>query len=160
MEQSISMKKKAIIFSLLALLPVGASAQWAQIEHDEQKEKQWKSMENGPWDFAPDWYYWLMHNNYSGASLHWRWRGFKSSLGVEFDEDDSNVKRIMPVRVMSEETQRQVMKRLRTNGNTSRSFTRKRCFVRLTVTWILSIPHSRMTSTVCRTAYRKDWYSV
>ena len=26
------MKKKAIIFSLLALLPVGASAQWAQIE--------------------------------------------------------------------------------------------------------------------------------
>ena len=111
MEQSISMKKKAIIFSLLALLPVGASAQWAQIEHDEQKEKQWKSMENGPWDFAPDWYYWLMHNNYSGASLHWRWRGFKSSLGVEFDEEDSNVKRIMPVRVMSEETQRQVMKK-------------------------------------------------
>ena len=60
MEQSISMKKKTIIFSLLALLPVGPSAQWAQIEHDEQKEKQWKSMENGPWDFAPDWYYWLM----------------------------------------------------------------------------------------------------
>lgn len=105
------MKKKAIIFSLLALLPLGASAQWAQIEHDEQKEKEWKSMENGPWDFAPDWYYYLFHKSYSGASLHWRWRGFHSGLYVEFDEDDSNVKRIMPVRVTSEETQRQKMKK-------------------------------------------------
>ena len=105
------MKKKAIVFSLLALLPLGASAQWAQIEHDEQKEKGWKSMENGPWDFAPDWYYYLFHKSYSGASLHWRWRGFHSGLYVEFDEDDSNVKRIMPVRVTSEETQRQKMKK-------------------------------------------------
>ena len=105
------MKKKAIIFSLLALLPLGASAQWAQIEHDDQKEKEWKSMENGPWDFAPDWYYYLFHKSYSGASLHWRWRGFHSGLYVEFDENDSNVKRIMPVRVTSEETQRQKMKK-------------------------------------------------
>jgi hypothetical protein len=105
------MKKKAIIFFLLALLPLGASAQWAQIEHDEQKEKEWKSMENGPWDFAPDWYYYLFHKSYSGASLHWRWRGFHSGLYVEFDENDSNVKRIMPVRVTSEETQRQKMKK-------------------------------------------------
>ena len=105
------MKKKAIVFSLLALLPLGASAQWAQIEHDDQKEKEWKSMENGPWDFAPDWYYYLFHKSYSGASLHWRWRGFHSGLYVEFDENDSNVKRIMPVRVTSEETQRQKMKK-------------------------------------------------
>jgi hypothetical protein len=105
------MKKKAIVFSLLALLPLEASAQWAQIEHDEQKEKEWKSMENGPWDFAPDWYYYLFHKSYSGASLHWRWRGFHSGLYVEFDENDSNVKRIMPVRVTSEETQRQKMKK-------------------------------------------------
>ena len=105
------MKKKAIVFSLLALLPLEASAQWAQIEHDEQKEKEWKSMENGPWDFAPDWYYYLFHKSYSGASLHWRWRGFHSGLYVAFDENDSNVKRIMPVRVTSEETQRQKMKK-------------------------------------------------
>jgi alpha-L-fucosidase len=68
-------------------------------------------MENGPWDFAPDWYYYLFHKSYSGASLHWRWRGFHSGLYVEFDENDSNVKRIMPVRVTSEETQRQKMKK-------------------------------------------------
>ena len=51
------MRKKLLIFSLLALLPMGMSAQWVQISHDDQKEKQWKSMENGPWDFVPDWYY-------------------------------------------------------------------------------------------------------
>ena len=106
------MRKKLLIFSLLALLPMGMSAQWVQISHDDQKEKQWKSMENGPWDFAPDWYYWLMHNSYSGASLHWRWRGFHSGLYVEFDESDSDVKRIMPVRVISEETQRQKVKKV------------------------------------------------
>ena len=92
------MRKKLLIFSLLALLPMGMSAQWVQISHDDQKEKQWKSMENGPWDFA--------------ASLHWRWRGFHSGLYVEFEEEDSNVKRIMPVRVISEETQRQKMKKV------------------------------------------------
>ena len=106
------MRKKLLIFSLLALLPMGMSAQWVQISHDDQKEKQWKSMENGPWDFAPDWYYYLFHKNYSGASLHWRWRGFHSGLYVEFEEEDSNVKRIMPVRVISEETQRQKMKKV------------------------------------------------
>jgi len=54
------MRKKLLIFSLLALLPMGMSAQWVQISHDDQKEKQWKSMENGPWDFAPDWYYYQL----------------------------------------------------------------------------------------------------
>ena len=103
--------KKVIIFSLLALLPLGLSAQMPQIQHDKQKEKQWKSMENGPWDFAPDWYYWLMHKSYSGASTYWAWRGFHSGLHVRFRESDSNVKRIMPTRVTSEETQRQKMKK-------------------------------------------------
>ena len=84
------------------------------IVHDEQKEKQWRSMENGPWDFAPDWYYWLMHNSYSGASTYWAWRGFHSGLHVRFRESDSNVKRIMPTRVISEETQRQKMKEVET----------------------------------------------
>lgn len=76
------MRKVLFIFSLLALLPIGISAQ--TIVHDDQKEKQWKSMENGPWDFAPDWYYWLMHNSYSGASTYWAWRGFHSGLHVRF----------------------------------------------------------------------------
>lgn len=106
------MKEKYLFLSMVvALMPLSAPAQWAQIRHDDQKEKQWKSMENGPWDFAPDWYYWLMHNSYSGASTYWAWRGFHSGLHVRFRESDSNVKRIMPVRVTSEETQRQKMKK-------------------------------------------------
>ena len=106
------MKIKMMMLSLMMLVPSLGFAQWAELQHDEQKEKQWRSMENGPWDFAPDWYYWLLHNSYSGASLHWRWRGFHSGLYVEFDESDSDVKRIMPVRVISEETQRQKVKKV------------------------------------------------
>ena len=75
--------------------------------HDNQKEKQWRSMENGPWDFAPDWYYYFLHRNYSGAEMYWKWAGFKSGYRVRFKEEKSNVKRIMPVRVTAEETQRQ-----------------------------------------------------
>ena len=53
--------------------------------HDDQKEKQWTS----------------------GAEMYWKWAGFKSGYRVRFKEEKSNVKRIMPVRVTAEETQRQ-----------------------------------------------------
>ena len=98
------MKRIGILFMACLL----ASWSYAQtIQHDEQKEKQWRSMENGPWDFAPDWFYYLFHKDYSGAETYWAWRGFKSGLHVRFKEENSNVKRIMPTRVISEETQRQ-----------------------------------------------------
>ena len=103
------MKRIGIIF-VACLLTAGANAQ--VIQHDEQKEKQWRSMENGPWDFAPDWYYYLFHKDYSGAETYWAWRGFKSGLHVRFKEEKSNVKRIMPTRVISEETQRQKEKKV------------------------------------------------
>lgn len=103
------MKRIGILF-VACLLTAGANAQ--VIQHDEQKEKQWRSMENGPWDFAPDWYYYLFHKDYSGAETYWAWRGFKSGLHVRFKEEKSNVKRIMPTRVISEETQRQKEKKV------------------------------------------------
>lgn len=81
---------------------------------DKEKEKQWKSMENGPWDFAPDWYYYFLHNKYSGAEMYWKWAGFNSGFRVRFKEKDSNVKRIMPTRVTAEETQRQKVKKVET----------------------------------------------
>ena len=106
------MKTKMMMLALLIFVPLAGFAQYPEVQHDKQKEKQWRSMENGPWDLSPDWYYYLFHKNYSGASLSWKWRGFHSSLGVDFDESDSNVKRIMPVRVIEEETQRQKVKKV------------------------------------------------
>ena len=103
------MKKIGILF-VACLLTAGVNAQ--VIQRDEQKEKQWRSMENGPWDFAPDWYYYIFHKDYSGAETYWAWRGFKSGLHVRFKESKSNVKRIMPTRVISEETQRQKEKKV------------------------------------------------
>lgn len=90
---------------MLCCFPFTGNAQG--VRHDKQKEKQWQSMENGPWDFAPDWYYYFLHKKYSGAEMYWKWAGFKSGWRVRFKEPKSNIKRIMPVRVLSEETQRQ-----------------------------------------------------
>ena len=100
------------IFTALVLSCICFCSYGQTIVHDEQKEKQWRSMENGPWDFAPDWYYYLFHNSYSGASTYWAWRGLHSGLHVRFRESDSNVKRIMPSRILSEETQRQKEKKV------------------------------------------------
>ena len=102
-------KKLTVFLLLLAFLltPQIMSAKKTKSIHDKQKEKQWRSMENGPWDFAPDWYYYFLHKKYSGAEMYWKWAGFKSGYRVRFKEEKSNVRRIMPVRVTAEETQRQ-----------------------------------------------------
>lgn len=101
------------VFSLafiLHTLPV--NAQSYSVVHDDQKEKQWLSMEVGPWDFAPDWYYYFLHQKYSGAEAYWQWQGFKSGMRVRFKEDKSNVKRVNPTRIISEETQREKVKKV------------------------------------------------
>ena len=82
------------------------------IVSDSEKQKQWKSMENGPWDFAPDWYYFFLHKKYSGAEMYWKWDWFNSGFRVRFKEPKSDVKRIIPVRVTAEETQRQKIKKV------------------------------------------------
>ena len=105
------MKRHIFLLSVVCCLAtLGVQAQ--VILHDEQKEKQWRSMENGPWDFSPDWYYYFMHHDYSGAEQYWKWHGFKSGWHVRFKESKSNVKRIMPTRVISEETQGQKEKKV------------------------------------------------
>lgn len=97
-----------LLFALTANMTVSAQ----RIRHDKQKEKQWRSMETGPWDFAPDWYYYFLHRKYSGAEKYWKWSGFKSGYRVRFKENKSNVKTIMPDRVASEETQRLKIKKV------------------------------------------------
>lgn len=103
---------RALLCMMMLTIPFSSSAQ--RPSRDKEKEKQWKSMENGPWNFAPDWYYYFLHNKYSGAEMYWKWAGFNSGFRVRFKEKDSNVKRIMPTRVTAEETQRQKVKKVET----------------------------------------------
>ncbi|RGX92783.1 DUF5045 domain-containing protein [Bacteroides uniformis] len=99
-----------LLCTALAGIPLSADAQ--RTRNDKEKQRQWTSMENGPWDFAPDWYYYFLHQKYSGAEMYWKWAGLKSGFRVRFKEPKSNVKRIMPTRVTSEETQRQKVKKV------------------------------------------------
>lgn len=95
---------------LLFAFTVSMTVSAQRIRHDKHKEKQWRSMETGTWDFAPDWYYYFFHKKYSGAEKYWKWSGFKSGYRVRFKESKSNIKTIMPVRVTAEETQKQKIK--------------------------------------------------
>lgn len=102
-----------ILLTIALVFPVGeggrANAQ--KIVHDKQKEKQWRSIETGPWDFAPDWYYYFLHKKYSGAETYWKWSGFKSGYRVRFKEHKSNVKTVMPRRVAAEEVDTEKIKK-------------------------------------------------
>jgi hypothetical protein len=100
------------LLSIAFIFPLGNRNAYAQrIVHDNQKEKQWRTMETGPWDFAPDWYYYFLHKKYSGAETYWKWSGFKSGYRVRFKEHKSNVKTIMPRRVAAEEVDREKIKK-------------------------------------------------
>ena len=105
------MRYRILLLCLLGMTVV--SGLYAQRPtKDKEKARQWQSMENGPWDFAPDWYYFFLHKKYSGAEMYWKWAGFQSGFRVRFKEHKSNVKRIMPTRVTAEETQRQKIKKV------------------------------------------------
>jgi len=91
--------KIIIILSLFVGIIGGseASAQMVEIVHDKEKEKQIAAIENGKWDFGSKWYYYLLHNDYSGAEAGWNnWQ-----LKVKFKEKNSNVKRIYKRRTAS-----------------------------------------------------------
>ena len=83
---------KILILSFLSLFaglsPGTLTAQTVTPVSDSQKQKQLNSMENGGWDFAPDYYYYLFHKNYSGAELYWN-----PLPHIRFKESNSNIKR-------------------------------------------------------------------
>lgn len=97
------MIKKIFILIPILAFSLSVSAQW---QHDEQKEKQIRSMEAAHWDFAPDWFYYFFHKDYSGAEKYWKWRGFKSSYHVRFKESKSNVKGVAARRLLQIEAEK------------------------------------------------------
>ncbi len=87
--------KQIILLGLLSLLPILSPAQ----QHDANLYKVIKAMENGKWEFGPVWYFWAVHQKYSGLHTEWQWRGLKSGFVDKFDENRSDTKRVFPVRV-------------------------------------------------------------
>lgn len=88
------MKYKSIILAAIFTMIYGSmSAQ--STSYDSQKFKQWRSMENGKWDFGPDGYYYVWHKGYSGAHWNTDWLAFIPIFSIRFDEGDSNEKRVM-----------------------------------------------------------------
>ena len=148
------------IFTIIMCLAVSCiifTSNAQSIVSDSEKQKQWKSMENGPWDFAPDWYYFFLHKKYSGAEMYWKWDWFNSGFRVRFKEPKSDVKRIMPVRVTAEETQRQKIRKVESERKYIEELYKEG---RLTEMLTLCMPPTRTSSTVCRTVSRTDCSTV
>ena len=150
--------KEAILLLCVVFAPVVAEAQVPV--RDNEKKKQWQSMENGPWDFAPDWYYYFLHKGYSGAEMYWKWAGFKSGFRIRFKESKSNIKRIMPTRVISEETQRQKLEKVEEERKYVEELYKEELVREADAPLTWSIRPTRTSSTVCRTVSRTDCSTV
>lgn len=68
--------------------------------------------------------------------MYWKWAGFKSGFRVRFKEPKSSVKRIMPVRVTSEETQRQKVKKVEEERTHIEELYKEELLREATATWI------------------------
>lgn len=79
---------RKILFLVTFYCCISTMGSKAQIPvYDKAKHYQLRSMETGPWDFHPVWWYYWMHRKYSGAKSRWQWRGFKSGWVVSFNDN-------------------------------------------------------------------------
>ena len=90
------MRKTLITITMgLALLPQISKAQ----VYDEEKRLQWRSMETGPLEFEPRFYYWLFHNSYAHHEWEWEWHGlFHSGFYLNLKPHKSAAKPLLPKR--------------------------------------------------------------
>ena len=96
------MRKTLITITMgLALLPQMSKAQ----VYDEEKRLQWRSMETGPLEFEPRFYYWLFHNSYAHHEWEWEWHGlFHSGLYLNLKPNKSDAKPVIPKRTLGATT--------------------------------------------------------
>ena len=96
------MRKTLITITMgLALLPQMSKAQ----VYDEEKRLQWRSMETGPLEFEPRFYYWLFHNSYAHHEWEWEWHGlFHSGFYLNLKPHKSDAKPLLPKRTLGAAT--------------------------------------------------------
>ena len=83
-----------LVITLLISVGIGIGCKAQTVDftyHDEDINKIWTSMENGKWQFSPNFYFHLLHAKYSGATGGWFGKGYKVSK--------SDVGQISPIRL-------------------------------------------------------------
>ena len=85
----------------IILLPQVSKAQ----VRDDEKRLQWRSMETGPLEFEPKFYYWLFHNGYAHHEWEWEWHGlFHSGFYLNLKPHKSDAKPLIPKRTLGTTT--------------------------------------------------------
>lgn len=90
-----------VVIMGLALLPQISKAQ----VRDDEKRLQWRSMETGPLEFEPKFYYWMFHNGYAHHEWEWEWHGlFHSGFYLNLKPHKSDAKPLIPKRTLGATT--------------------------------------------------------
>ena len=85
----------------IILLPQVSEAQ----VRDDEKRLQWRSMETGPLEFEPKFYYWMFHNSYAHHEWEWEWHGlFHSGFYLNLKPHKSDAKPLIPKRTLGATT--------------------------------------------------------
>lgn len=101
-----------LTIAFLSAMSLNAQSPSVTYNHDPQKYKQVDVIENGGWDFAPDWFYYSIpgYKKYSGASWHTEWKPWPV-FKIKFNEAKSNVGRCAPTRTGAAFTENEILKK-------------------------------------------------
>ncbi|MCM1453588.1 MAG: hypothetical protein NC193_03520 [bacterium] len=93
------------------MLAIGVAMPYAAAQHNDPNLRKQINAVFGvdKWEFAPGFNYWLLHQHYSGASMHY---SFPFSINYKFDEEKASTKRIWrPIinEVVLQEQRKQLM---------------------------------------------------
>ena len=74
--------KKIMFMTMIAFGALTASAQSVTHNHDASKQNQITVMETGAGTLTPEFYYWLLHNNYKKSASAKNKLGFRTTAGI------------------------------------------------------------------------------
>lgn len=74
--------KKHVLVILMSLIAVSGFAQRVTYNHDSSKKNQIMVMETGGGSLTPEFYYWLLHNNYQKSAAAKNKLGFRTIAGL------------------------------------------------------------------------------
>ena len=74
--------KKTMILIMAVATTIKATAQSVTYNHDSSKQNQITVMETGGGSLTPEFYYWLLHNNYKKTAAEKNKLGFRTLAGI------------------------------------------------------------------------------
>ena len=86
--------KKTMILIMVAVATITATAQSVTYNHDSSKKNQITVMETGGGSLTPEFYYWLLHNNYKKTAAEKNKLSVRTLAGINLDNQVDDAEKI------------------------------------------------------------------